>query len=147
MATLRLPLRPSPILAVVLALLHGLALAAAAASLEGWALGLAAAGICLSSVGAIGEALQRWPGSALELELGADGVAAWRDRRGARHQGVLCSASFVSSWLLIVAIGVPGARRRHLVLPPDAAAPGDLRRLRQFLRWQAAGTQNTRDAQ
>lgn len=146
MATLRFPLQSSRILAVLLAFLHLFALFSAAVSLEGWPLILVEAGVCLSAVGAIGEALQRWPGSALELELHEDGSAAWRDRRGIWHEGKLCNSSYVSSWLLIVALAVPGAPRRPLVLLADAAAPEDLRKLRVWLRWRTV-SQNTPDGQ
>ena len=113
MATLRFPLQSSRILAVLLALLHFFALFSAAASLEGWPLVLVEAGVGLSAVGAIGEALQRWPDSALELELHEDGRAAWRDRRGIWHEGKLRNSSYVSSWLLIVALAVPEATRER----------------------------------
>ncbi|MBI4291115.1 MAG: hypothetical protein HY661_06530 [Betaproteobacteria bacterium] len=142
MATLRFPLQSSRILAVLLALLHLFALFSAAVSLAGWPLVLVEAGVCLSAVGSIGEALQRWPGSALELELREDGGAAWRDRRGIWHEGNLRNSNYVSSWLLIVAL----APRRLLVLLSDAAAPEDLRKLRVWLRWRATLAQNTRDA-
>ncbi len=145
MATLRFPLQSSRILAVLLALLHLFALFSAAVSLEGWPLILVEAGVCLSALGTIGDALQRWPDSALELELHEDGSAAWRDRRGQWHEGKLRNSNYVSSWLLIVALAVPGAPRRPLVLLPDAGSPEDLRKLRVWLRWRAALSQNTRD--
>jgi hypothetical protein len=164
-------LQSSRILAALLALLHLFALFSAAVSLEGWPLVLVEAGVCLSALGAIGEALQRWPDSTLELELHEDGRAAWRDRRGVWHEGNLRNSNYVSSWLMIVALAFPAAspeartgphgpvslwsfarafgwpaRRRLLVLLSDAAAPEDLRKLRVWLRWRARMAQNTRDA-
>ena len=142
MATLRFPLQSSRILAVLLAFLHLFALFSAAVSLEGWPLLLVGAGVCLSALGAIGEALQRWPNSALELELREDGGAAWRDRSGNWHEGKLRNANYVSSWLLIVALAAP---RRLLVLLADAANPEDFRKLRVWLRWRATLPKDTRD--
>jgi hypothetical protein len=148
MATLRFPLQSSRILAALLALLHLIALFSAVVSLDGWPLALVEAGVCLSALGTIGEALRRWPDSALELELHDDGRAAWRDRGGIWHEANLRNSNYVSSWLMIVALAVPRtlASRRLLVLLPDAAAPEDLRRLRAWLRWRTGMAQNTRDA-
>ena len=142
MAALRIPLQSSPTLASLLALLHILALFSATVSLEGWPLALAGAGVCLSAAGSIGDALRRWPRSALELELCDDGGAAWRDRRGAWHQGRIAGPSYVSSWLLIAPLSSPGERRRLLVLMPDSAEREDLRKLRLWLRWRATGSKD-----
>lgn len=147
MAALRIPLQSSPILAALLALLHALALLSAGVSLEGLPLAVAGAGVCLSAAGSLGEALRRWPRSALEMELRDDGGAAWRDRRGAWHEGKIAGPNYVSSWLLIAALASPGGHRRLLVLLPDAADPEDLRKLRLWLRWRATGPEDARARQ
>ena len=147
MPVLRIPLQSSPILALLLALLHLLALFSASVSLEGWPLAVIGVGVCLSATGSIGDALRRWPRSALEIELRDDGGAAWRDRRGAWHEGRSTSPNYVSPWLVIAALAVPGAPRRLLVLTPDAADPEDLRKLRLWLRWRASVPEDVRASQ
>ncbi len=144
MTSLRLSLRSSRTLVVLLSLLHLAAVVSAGLSLAGWPLALVEAGVCLSALGTLGEALQRWPDSALELELRDDGSAAWRDRRGLWHEGRLTHSSCVSTWLAVIGLALPEARARLLVLLADAATPEDLRHLRQWLRWRP---QHTRDLQ
>ena len=133
---LTIRLRPSPVLAVVLTIGHGLGLLALAISLDGFSFALTAAGVMLSAIRTIGEALQRWPDSPLELELRDGGRGAWLDRRGCRHETSVAAGGYVSRWLIIVALKGAGWRRKWIVLPLDAADGDARRRLRVWLRWR-----------
>ncbi len=136
--SLRLDLRASPTLAGMLAAIHLLALAAAGTVLVGWPLALVASGIGLSCAATVAEALQRTPAGARGLELHADGRAAWLDRAGRRHEGVLQPECFVTRALVVLALDC-GSGRKHLVLAPDASDRESLRRLRAWLRWRGHG--------
>jgi toxin CptA len=74
------------------------------------------------------------------LELHATGGARFQDAMGQWHEAEVLPGSYVSGWLMVVILGTSGARRRSLVLLPDSAAAGDLRRLRVWLRWRLART-------
>ncbi|HZR68964.1 MAG TPA: protein YgfX [Burkholderiales bacterium] len=134
--SLRLDLKPSPILAGALALVHGLALAAAAAVLAGWPLALVAAGVALSGAATVAEALQRTPAAARALELHADGRAAWLGPTGHWHEGVLLPERVVTPALIVLALKAGARRRKHIVLAADASDRESLRRLRAWLRWR-----------
>ena len=143
MENLRLRLRPSRLLAGALALLHAIALFSAMSSLDAWAALVVSSGVVFSAVWVIGEALQVWPGSALEVELRADGSAAWRDRHGTLHEGTVARSSHVSYRLVTLGLSGRGRRQRWLVLLPDSAAAEDFRKLRLWLRLRAAGPEHS----
>lgn len=134
--SLRLHLKPSPILAGALALSHGLALAAAAAALAGWPLAVVSTGIALSAAATVAGALHRTAAAARALELHADGRAAWLDRAGLWHEGTLLPERIVTPALIVLAVKGEARRRRHVVLAADASDRDSLRRLRAWLRWR-----------
>ena len=129
-------LRPSPVLASLLGIVHALALYAASVTLEAWPLGFAAAGLTLSALGTIGEALLRWRDSATRIELREDGRLAWQDRRGGWHESELADGGYVSPWLIIIPLAGSDHRRKWVVIVPDAASGEERRRLRAWLRWR-----------
>jgi toxin CptA len=131
------------LLAGALALLHVIALFSVLSSLDAWTALLVSSGVVFSAVAVIGEALQIWPSSALELELRGDGSAGWRDRRGTWHDGTVARSRHVSYTLVTLALSGQGRRRRWLVLLPDSAAAEDFRKLRLWLRLRAAGPDNS----
>jgi membrane-bound toxin of toxin-antitoxin system len=135
--SLRLDLKPSPLLAGALVAIHVLALAAAGAALGGWALLLVATGIALSCAATVAQALQRAGGATRALELHADGRGAWCDRGGRWHVATLLRQRFVMPGLVILALEGGTQRRKWIVLAPDASDGDSLRRLRAWLRWRA----------
>ena len=135
-APLSVRLRTSPLLAFALIIGHLLGLLALAVSLDGLALILAAAGLVLSAIRTVGEAIQRWADSPFELDLRQGGHAAWRDRLGRWHETSIAGGGYASPWLIIVPLAASGRSRKWIVIPPDAASPDDRRRLRAWLRWR-----------
>jgi len=129
-------LQPSPIFAALIVVLHVLAGIALGVSLEGAALALALAGVALSALRAAGDALGRWPDSALTIELREDGRAAWRDRRERWHEAAIGGGGYASPWLIVVPLAGPGRVRKWIVIGPDAASASDRRSLRSWLLWR-----------
>ena len=134
--TLTLSLRPSRILALVLTLMAGTALAAIWSSLPELAIVPIAAGIVLALVWHIPDALQGGTRGVRALELGAEGNARWQDGSGQWHEGLILPSSYVCGWLVVMNFGGNARAARSLVLLPDSAAAEDLRRLRVWLRWR-----------
>ena len=135
-APLSLHLGPSRVLALLLVLVHLLALLALAVSLDGLPLVLASAGATLSAALTAAEAMQQRANSPTEIDLKSDGRAAWRNARGRWHEGELAKGGFASTWLILVPLSGPGWRRKWVVVGPDAASADDRRRLRVWLRWR-----------
>ncbi len=114
------------------------ALACAWISLPRLAFAAVAAGVALAWIWQVVQAMQ-WSRSALRaLELNAAGGARCEDGRGQWHEAEILADSYVSRWLVVVALGANGRRHRSLVLLPDAAAAEEMRRLRAWLRWRFA---------
>jgi hypothetical protein len=132
---LQIELKPSLRLAGLLGAAHILALAAAWLSLEGWPRVLVACGLLLSAMGCLAEILLRSSRIAVSLELLDDGRACWRDGMSRWHEGRLGDDHFVSSALVVMRIDQTQGGRKWLVLAADSGEPGDLRRLRVWLRW------------
>jgi len=141
--SLRLQLKPSPLLAGALAAVHALALAAATAVLGGWPLALVAGGVVLSCTVTIADALQRTAAAARAIELHADGRAAWLDGAEGRHEGVLLADGVVTPALVVLAIDGGARDRKRIVVAADASDRDSLRRLRAWLRWRAHGARDS----
>jgi len=135
MPRLQIELKPSLRLAGLLGAAHILALAAAWLSLEGWPRVLVACGVLLSAMGCLTEIFHRSSRAAVSLELLDDGRASWRDGSSRWHEGRLGDDHFVSSALVVMRIDQTLGGRKWLVLAADSGEPGDLRRLRVWLRW------------
>lgn len=131
-------LRPSPVLAALILAVHVLAGLALSVSLEGPALALALTGVGLSALRAAGDALRRWPDSALAIELHEDGRAAWQDRRERWHEAAIGGGGYASPWLIIVPLAAPAHARKWIVVGPGAASEADRRSLRSWLLWRRA---------
>jgi|SRR5215813_7581500 len=132
---LRIDLRPSRLLSLVLVVAHGLAAYSVWISLGGLPKILAAVAVLASLAATLAHALLRTPGSAVSLELAEDGRASWRDRRGAWREGALGSSHFVSPLLVVVELKPRHRGVKRLVLFADSASRDELRRLRVRLRW------------
>ncbi|MBE0620569.1 MAG: hypothetical protein IH605_08265 [Burkholderiales bacterium] len=116
----------------------GAALACAWISLPTPAFLAVAAGISLAWGWYIAQALERGPTGLRILELNATGDARCQDARGQWHEAEILPGSYVSGWLMVIILGASSGPRRSLVLLPDSAAAGELRRLRVWLRWRLA---------
>jgi hypothetical protein len=134
--TLTVTFRPSRVLALALTLMAGVALACVWISLPRPGFLAAAAGIVLAWIWHLAPALQHGRRAVRALELGATGQARWQDASEQWNEARIQPGSYVSSWLVVVNLGVPGGRGRSLVLLPDCAAAEELRRLRVWLRWR-----------
>jgi toxin CptA len=74
----------------------------------------------------------------VEVALAQDGRLELQRRDGARVEGRLLPSTFVSPLLVILNLSTDRRRLPHAVLvPADAVAPDDHRRLRVWLRWRA----------
>jgi len=114
------------------------ALACAWIGLPRLALAPVAAGITLAWVWHFAQAMQRSPSALHTLELNAAGGARYEDGEGRWREAEVLPDSYVSTWLIVVILGINGRRDRSLVLLPDAATAEELRRLRTWLRWRFA---------
>ena len=148
-STLRVWLRPSRTLAAAIALAHLAALAAAVVALPGGAAAVVAAGVVLSAIGHMRQALHRAPQAVAGLELTADGQAAVAGPSGDWSTARLRSAAVPVPWLAVVTLRDALGRRRSAVILPDALDRHAFRRLRIWLRWGAAagpaGADSTND--
>jgi membrane-bound toxin of toxin-antitoxin system len=141
---LRIDLKPSLWLKGVLGAAHMLALVSVWASVDGWPRYLVAAGILLSGVGCLSEAMMRRGAVAVSLELHPDGRVSWRDRAGGWHETQLTGDHFVTVPLIVLGLRQGSASRKRIVLLRDSAPADELRRLRAWLRLKPEGDPNPR---
>jgi len=116
----------------------GAALAAAWIGLPALAFPPVALGIVLAWSWHLARALQRGTAAIRALELNARGAVRYQDKLGQWHKAEVLPGGYVSGWLIVVILGAEGKRDRSLVLLPDSAETGELRRLRTWLRWRLA---------
>jgi toxin CptA len=126
------------VFALALTVMAVAALACAWISLPRLAFAPVAAGIVLAWIWHFAQTMQRSPSALRTLELNPAGGARCEDGRGRWRETEILPDSYVSSWLIVVILGINGERYRSLVLLPDAARPEELRRLRVWLRWRFA---------
>jgi toxin CptA len=139
---LRLAIARSPLLAWLLAVLHGIALALVLAlPLPIWGSAALGASIVGSAVHAILlHALHGLRSSLVGLEISDDCRVSVIDRAGATHGAELLPSSVVTAWLTLLNLRRAGRRRaRTLILVPDRVDPDLYRRLRVLLRWRCRG--------
>lgn len=135
---LRISIRPSRRLALVLCAVHAVVAGAtlvldlpisvkiALVSLIG-----ASCGICL-----YGPALLRSNGAVVGLDLRDDGALSFQTRRGEWRAGRLLGSSFVSPQLTVLNLRSEDRfLARHIIIVPDSVDAEDFRRLRVRLRW------------
>lgn len=73
----------------------------------------------------------------LALRIERDGVLRLHIRKNGWREGELLGSSYVSSFLTVINVRLPGERRmRSVVLLPDTIGAEDYRRLRVWLRWR-----------
>jgi hypothetical protein len=140
---LRLELRASPVLALLIVAAHAAAGACAAAVLPPLAGGpLAAALAALGLAAAWRVALLRGPGAVRAIEIGASGVVL-ELAGGARQPVVVGARRYVLRELVILPLA--GSWGRAVLVTAGMAAGGPFRRLRLWALWgklpSVAGTQ------
>jgi toxin CptA len=145
--SLRLSLGPSTALTWLLSGGHATAAILVWITLPPW-LSLAA---CVALVGslllALGRHARRSAGAAVvEVALAQDGRVDLRRRDGGRAVGRLLPSTFVSPALVILNLaGQRWRQGRAVVVPADAVAADDHRRLRVWLRWRPVAADKDND--
>ena len=82
------------------------------------------------------DALLRLPGSVVALEVTSQGHLRCQCRSGEWLDAAVCGNSFVTPWLTVLNLRLPGKRcARHALVLPDSADGEMFRRLRVWLRW------------
>src|SRR5512143_616371 len=134
----RYSLRPSPLLAGLLLLMHLLALIALfTLPLPLWGSALLSLSLMFSLIyGVAGAAWLRLPTSCVSIRLHGDTVELGC-RNGASVSGTVQRDTLVTPFLVVLRILPQGAvRSRSVVILADAMAPEALRELRVALRWK-----------
>jgi len=139
---LKLAIRPSRQLALLLGLAH----AAAAGACLVVAMPVFLKIVLVLVVGAscgralYGPALLRSPRAIVALEISEGGALLFQTRRGDWEKGTLLDSSFVAPYLTVLNLKSEGGRfARHVVILPDSVAADEFRRLRVWLRWHKTG--------
>jgi toxin CptA len=136
--TLKLSLGPSSTLTWLLSGGHAAGAILAWVTLPMWCSLVVCAGLLASLLFALGRHARRSAAAAVvELALGREGRAELRRRDGGRLQERVLPSTFVSPPLVILNLaGKPWRVPRAVVVPADAVAADDHRRLRVWLRWR-----------
>ncbi len=136
---LRLELRPSRLLAVLLCLLHLAALLGLIPlPLPFWLKLLLAGVIAAAGIASLRDkALRISSISVRELILKADGTVEGTLEDGSRFEAKVSRHSVLWPWLIVMLLERPGSSPPHsLIVLPDCLAAGELRALRSWLRWK-----------
>ena len=141
---LSITLRPSYLLALLLVVMHALALASA------WLVPLALAakiGVAVVLVSSLALSLQQhmWRAgkrSVRAIRLTGECDVSLQGRDGVWLETIILPSSFISPYLTVLNLSVEGEKRaRHVVLLPDAMDTEQFRQLRVWLRWRC-GSKN-----
>jgi toxin CptA len=138
---LKISLRPSRVLAAILIVAHGAAIAAVVAvDMPLWLKLIAAAALILSLFLTVRrEALLLTPDAAVALEISADDVLSIQTRRGEWLECEVLGSTYVMSFLSILNLRqTDGGATTRIVILPDSIAAEDFRKLRVWLRWGRA---------
>jgi toxin CptA len=131
----RVHLRPSRSLAAAVIVSHAAALGAVVFTLPTVAAMVAGAGVALSALEHLRQALHRTPLSVVGLEFGADAKVAVAGPAGEWSVATLKSVAVPAPWLAVATMRDSAGQRRAVVVLPDAIDPEAFRRLRVWLRW------------
>ena len=136
---LRITLRPSRILAAILVIAHGAAIAAVAlAGMPLWLQLIAIAALAASLMFEISHTvLLRAPDAVVALEIAADDALSIQTRRGDWIRCEVLGSTYVTYFLAILNLKEQGSGRvKRAVILPDSIDGEDFRRLRVWLRWK-----------
>jgi len=140
-----LRLRPSPVLAALLASVHALA----AATL--WFAPLSLAFALPGSLALLAHfawtarrhAFHRGGGAVVELEFGSDGAVSAASPAGLIRVYRIAGSTFVSAQLVVLNLRPEAGRRaRSVLIAPDSVDADSFRRLRVWLTWRWAEGQS-----
>jgi len=137
---LRIGIDPSPMLAVLLAIVHFIAGACVLIFLPAWwAAAILTAALCASLVFHLRRDALRLSGDAvIEVTLLDRGRCQLLTRGGAVLEGAVAASSFVSGLFTVVNVRLDGGGKlRSVVVMPDSAPAEERRRLRVWLRYRA----------
>jgi len=137
---LRIAIAPSPLLAVLLVIVHLIAGACVLIFLPAWwAAAILAAALCASLVFHLRRDALRLSGDAvIEVTLRDRGRCQLLTRGGALLEGTVAGSSFVSGLFTVVNVRLDGGRKlRSVAVMPDSAPAEERRRLRVWLRYRA----------
>ncbi len=136
---LRFGIDPSPLLAVLLVIVHLIAGACVIIFLPAWAAAILTAAFCASLVFHLRRDALRLSGDAvIEVTLGERGRCEVLTRGGAVLEGTVAGSSFVSGLFTVVNVRLDGGRKfRSVAVMPDSATAEERRRLRVWLRYRA----------
>jgi hypothetical protein len=137
---LRIGIDPSPLLAVLLVIVHLIAGACVLIFLPAWwAAAILTAALCASLVFHLRRDALRLSGDAvIEVTLRDRGRCRLLTCGGAVLEGTVAGSSFVSGLFTVVNIRLDGGRKlRSVAVMPDSAPAEERRRLRVWLRYRA----------
>ena len=136
---LRTALKPSRLLAAILAAVHAGALCLVLLTEIGWIVKVALCVLLvIQCVVALRRALLRGPAAAVALEISADDVLCIETRSAGWSEQSVLASTFVAPLLTVMNLCNPAtAARCSVVLLPDSLPADDFRRLRVWLRWKA----------
>jgi toxin CptA len=137
---LKVSLRPSWILAAILAAAHGAAIAVIAlVSVPLWLQLIAIAALAVNLVFEIRQTvLLRAPDAVVALEIASDDALSIQTRRGDWIECEVLGSTYVTYFLAIVNLKDQGSGRvKRAVILPDSIDAEDFRKLRVWLRWKA----------
>ncbi len=136
---LKISLRPSWILAAILAVAHGTAIAMIALiSLPLWLQLIAIAALVLSLMfNARQYALLRSPNAVVAIDIASDDAFSVQIRSGDRIECEVLGSTYVTAFLAVLNLREKdsGAVRRAVILS-DSVDKEDFRKLRVWLRWK-----------
>jgi len=138
---LRISLWPSWLLAALLALVHGAAIAIVLlVNIPPWAAVVAAAGLAVNLFVAVRQhALLQTPNSAVAIEIGNDDKLGIQSRRGEWSEYAVLGNTYVTAYLTVLNLRQTDTRAvRRIALFPDSLDAEDFRKLRVWLRWKEA---------
>jgi toxin CptA len=144
---LRIAIRPSRILAAVLAAAHAVALSVAVVVTLPDCVKTFLAATILASGGfsILVSAFQRSGNAIVELEIGEGGNVSCRAQGGPWQEAQLLPSSFVAPWLTVLNLRMAGtAAVRHVLILFDNVDEEAFRRLRVLLRWSGATAEGSR---
>ena len=137
---LRIDLRPSRILAAILVIAHGAAIAAVAlAGMPPWLQLIAIAALAANLMFEIRQTvLLRAPDAVVAIEIASDDALSIQTRRGDWIECEVLGSTYVIYFLAIVNLKEQGSGRvKRAVILPDSIDAEDFRKLRVWLRWKA----------
>ena len=140
---LKINLRPSWILAAILAVAHGAAIAAVVVvEMPLWLTFVVMVALIANLSLELRHASLRMPDAVVAIEISSGNVLSIQTRRGEWLEYEVLGNTYVLSFLTILNLKQTdsGASKRIVILP-DSIAAEDFRKLRVWLRWKENGQQ------